>query len=68
VETADGGSIVKRKVLRLDFFKPTDDVNPGAGDIRIEDNQGLGGEKWDYVATTKRGNGPPAAKPKDDKK
>ena len=37
------------------------------GDIRIGDNQGLGGEKWDYVATTKRKLTAPA-KPKDDEK
>ena len=69
VETADGGSVVKRKALRLDFFKPTSEVNPGAGDIRLEDNQGLGGEKWDYVATTKRKPaGAPTEAPKTDKK
>jgi hypothetical protein len=68
VETADGGMMVKRKALRLDFFKPTDEVNPRAGDIRIEDNQGLGGEKWDYVATTKRKPTAAPAKPKDEGK
>jgi hypothetical protein len=61
VETADGGEVVRRKTLRLDFFKPTDDVNPQAGDIQIETNRGLGGEKWDYVASSKR---KPAAAPK----
>lgn len=54
VETADGGELIKRKALRLDFFKPTDDVNPQPADIQRETNRGLGGEKWDYVATSKR--------------
>jgi hypothetical protein len=54
VETADGGTLVKRKALQLDFFKPTDVVNPRPGDIRLDDNQGLGGERWVYVTTTKR--------------
>lgn len=67
LETADGGAIVKQKALRLDFFKPTDDVNPGAGDIQIETNRGLGGEKWDYVASSKR-RANPAPAPKDDGK
>ena len=49
VERANDKTLyVKRKVLRLDFFKPTNDTNPGVGDIRIEDNGGLGGEKWEY--------------------
>jgi len=69
VETADGGTIVKRKTLRLDFFKPTDEVNPGAGDIQIETNRGLGGEKWDYIASSKRKpSGEAAPKPKEDGK
>jgi len=67
VETADGGTIIKQKTLRLDFFKPTDTINPRPGDIQIETNRGLGGEKWDYIASSKR---PAAAapKPKDDGK
>jgi len=65
VETADGGTIVKQKALRLDFFKPTDNVNPGAGDIQIETNRGLGGEKWEYIASSKRR--PAAAAPPDGK-
>jgi hypothetical protein len=39
---------VKTKTLQLDFFKPTDDSNPRPGDIKIEDNGGLGGERWIY--------------------
>lgn len=51
---ADGGQLVKTKTLQLDFFKPTDDVNPRAGDIKIEENGGLGGERWIYRAASKR--------------
>jgi hypothetical protein len=54
VDTADGGKLVKKKVLRLDFYKPTDSVNPGVGDIKYEDNGGLGGEKWDYIPASKK--------------
>jgi hypothetical protein len=54
VEQPDGSKVIRRKVLRLDFFKPTDDIDPGAGDIKIEDNGGLGGEKWDYRSTTNK--------------
>lgn len=52
--TADGGLLVKTKTLQLDFFKPTDDSNPRAGDIKPEDNGGLGGERWIYRAASKR--------------
>lgn len=54
VDNASGGKTIKKKVLRLDFFKPTDNVNPGAGDIKYEDNGGLGGEKWDYREASKK--------------
>jgi hypothetical protein len=46
----DGGKRVRVKTLKLDFFKPTDDNNPGAADIKPEDNRGLGGERWMYRA------------------
>lgn len=45
---------VKTKTLQLDFFKPTDDSNPKPGDIKIEDNNGLGGERWVYRAASIR--------------
>ena len=48
------------KVLQLDFFKPTDDVNPKTGDIKPEDNGGLGGERWIYRAASKRKADPDA--------
>jgi hypothetical protein len=50
----DGGLLVKVKTLQLDFFKPTDDINPKPGDIKIEENGGLGGERWIYRAASKR--------------
>jgi hypothetical protein len=50
-EISGVGTVIKRKTLRLDFFKPTDNVNPRPGDVKPEDNGGLGGEKWDYRAT-----------------
>jgi len=65
VEKEGADAQIRRKTLRLDFFKPTDDINPGAGDIKIETNRGLGGEKWDYVASSLR---KPAAPKKDDGK
>ena len=52
--TADGGKDVKKKTLQLDFFKPTDSINPAAGEIRPEDNKGLGGERWVYRTADKR--------------
>jgi hypothetical protein len=51
---ANGTQLVKTKTLQLDFFKPTDDINPRAGDIKPEDNGGLGGERWIYRAASKR--------------
>jgi hypothetical protein len=62
----DGGKLVKTKTLQLDFFKPTDNVNPRTGDIKIEDNGGLGGERWIYRAASKRAAD--ADDKKDDKK
>jgi hypothetical protein len=50
----DGGKLIKTKTLQLDFFKPTDAVNPRVGAIKIEDNGGLGGERWIYRAASKR--------------
>lgn len=39
---------VRRKTLQLDFIRPTDNVRPMLGDIRPNDNGGLGAEKWIY--------------------
>ena len=61
---ADGTTVIKRKTLQLDFFKPTDDTNPRIDDIRPDDNKGLGGENWVYRASSTR---KAAEKPKDDK-
>lgn len=67
IDRPDGKTLVKRKTLRLDFFKPTDDINPGPGDIKLEDNGGLGGEKWDYRTSTIQTGTAPAVK-KDESK
>jgi hypothetical protein len=47
---------VTRKTLQIDFTRPTDAANPMASDIRPNDNNGLGSEKWVYRAV-------PAVKP-----
>ncbi len=52
--TSDGGQLVKTKTLQLDFFKPTAAGTPRTGDIKPEDNGGLGGERWIYRAASKR--------------
>jgi len=52
--TGDGGQRVKTKTLQLDFFKPTDELNSKAGDIKPEDNGGLGGERWIYRTVSQR--------------
>jgi hypothetical protein len=61
---ADGTIIIKRKTLKLDFFKPTDDKDPRIDDIKIDDNKGLGGENWVYRASSTK---KPTAKAADDK-
>lgn len=43
-----GNSRVLVKTLQLDFFKPTDASSTGIDDVKIEDNNGLGGERWIY--------------------
>ena len=64
VERVDGTTQkIKTKTLQLDFFKPTDDTNPRPGDIKIEDNNGLGGERWIYRESSIR-----KTTPKDEKK
>jgi len=39
---------VSRKTLQIDFTRPTDSARAGADDIRPNDNNGLGSEKWIY--------------------
>ena len=36
------------KTLQIDFSRPTDAARPGSDDIRPNDNNGLGSEKWIY--------------------
>lgn len=47
-ETDDGKLIVSKKTLQLDFRRPTDSVKNKANDIKVNDNAGLGSERWDY--------------------
>lgn len=62
-ETSDGGKVVRRKTLQLDFVKPTDTRNTRLDDIKIDDNNGLGGEKWYYrSASVKKPEAPKADK------
>ena len=64
----DGGAeSVSRKTLQIDFNRPTDAARAGTDDIRVNDNNGLGSEKWIYrvVPTDKSAtpvDAPPAAK------
>lgn len=44
----DGGEIISRKTLQLDFSRPTDNARNQITDIRPNDNNGLGAEKWIY--------------------
>jgi hypothetical protein len=44
----NGAKLIKVKTLQLDFYKPTDSTRPGIVDIKPEDNNGLGGERWIY--------------------
>lgn len=53
-ETDDGGQIVSKKVLQLDFVRPTDDAKHGINDIQPNDNNGLGAEKWIYRDVSKK--------------
>ena len=47
-ETDAGKLIVSKKTLQLDVRRPTDSVKNKANDIKINDNAGLGSERWDY--------------------
>ena len=52
--TESGDEIISRKTLQLDFTRPTDDRKHKLGDIVVNDNNGLGAEKWIYRATSRR--------------
>jgi hypothetical protein len=47
-ETDTGAKVVRKKTLQLDFVRPTDDAEHRHSDIRPNDNNGLGAEKWIY--------------------
>jgi hypothetical protein len=44
-------TLIKRKTLRIDFIRPTDDNNPGITDIKVDDSNGPA-ETWIYRTTT----------------
>ena len=61
-DAGEGSKVIRRKTIQLDFVKPTDNKNVKMDDIKIDDNNGLGGEKWYYrAATYKKADAP--AKP-----
>jgi hypothetical protein len=51
-DASDGAKVIRRKTLQLDFVKPTDTRNVRIDDIKPDDNNGLGGEKWYYRTST----------------
>jgi hypothetical protein len=59
-ESGGGGTVIRRKSLQLDFVKPSDGKNVKADDIKIDDNNGLGGEKWYYRTSTHKKGAEPA--------
>lgn len=59
-ESGGGGTVVRRKSLQLDFIKPSDGQNMKIDDIKIDDNNGLGGEKWYYRTSTHKKPAEPA--------
>ena len=67
VQEADGGvRSISRKTLQIDFTRPTDNVRPMQNDIRPNDNNGLGSEKWIYrVIPVAKQSTPPAVEKKD---
>jgi hypothetical protein len=51
VSESDGGvETISRKTLQIDFFRPTSG-KPMLDDIKVNDNNGLGAEKWIYRVT-----------------
>ncbi|MGL6074253.1 MAG: hypothetical protein ACRC8S_08835 [Fimbriiglobus sp.] len=48
VQEKEGGETISRKTLQIDFSRPTDNTKPRVDDIRPNDNNGLGSEKWIY--------------------
>ena len=62
-DAGEGSKVIRRKTLQLDFKKPTDAKNVKVDDIKIDDNNGLGGEKWYYRASTHKKAEAAPAKP-----
>jgi hypothetical protein len=61
VAKAEGGAeTITRKTLQLDFIRPTDNRNQTLGDIRPNENGGLGAYRWLYRVTPVRPTPPPA--------
>lgn len=56
-------TVIKRKALRIDFFRPTDDVTARINDIRPDTRLGAA-EKWVYRPTTRTTTGNPGAEGK----
>ena len=49
-QSPDGSEVVSRKTLQIDFVKPTDITSQRVDDIRPNDNNGVGSDKWIYRA------------------
>lgn len=49
--TDTGDEVISRKTLQLDFNRPTDNFVNKLGDIKPNENNGLGAEKWIYRVT-----------------
>lgn len=64
-KTDAGAEIISRKCLQIDFTRPTDDRKHKLGDIQINDNNGLGAEKWIYRVMPRRPNKEAAPAPKE---
>lgn len=70
-EIEGGGERISRKTLQIDFVRPTDDARAKLNDIRVNENNGLGAEKWIYrvIPAKNVAAATPAPAPKaDDKK
>ena len=60
---ANGPTLIKKKALRLDFFRPVDDRRPEAADVRPDDATGPA-ETWVYRTATELKRKGPAETPK----
>lgn len=60
-----GPTLVKKKALRLDFFRPVDDRRPEAADVQPDDANGPS-EAWVYRTATELKRKGPTAPPKNE--